>query len=387
MSPLACLRAMQLAAASGSGLDEADRLRLDEHLGRCLRCSAEASLLAGIVRAAKSAGSLDEKARADALAGAFRVRQARPVEAPTHRWSRAPVLVAAAVALAASALLAIVRDDARSLARSFQPSALAASMETIPTEETFAVRAGETRAVEGARVSGLREATMSWLDEEGTLRVTAGELHVEVDPGRRRPFVVVMPRYEVEVLGTVFDVEDGAVTVEHGRVRVSWVDPLAGEAEQAIVSAGERWELPIRPSATEATSAPALPASRVPVAALLAQARSQLAAVKPDAARRIVERALASRPTPREHAEAQSLLAECALVAGNPEEAARRYAEVAKKHGDLPAGETALFAAGRAAQRAGRTEEAKKLFTQYLTKHPNGQFAKDAKARLAQLGS
>jgi TolA-binding protein len=72
-------------------------------------------------------------------------------------------------------------------------------------------------------------------------------------------------------------------------------------------------------------------------------------------------------------------------VAGDPKEAAKRYAEVARKHGDSPAGETALFAAARAAHSSGQRDEAKRLLERYLGRYPNGQFVKEARNRLAQL--
>jgi TolA-binding protein len=102
-------------------------------------------------------------------------------------------------------------------------------------------------------------------------------------------------------------------------------------------------------------------------------------------ARSLVTRALATRLPPALDAEGRTLLAECALVSGDPKEAARRYAEVARAHGSLPAGENALFAAARAAHTSGQTAEARRLFEQYVARYPNGQFVSEANRRLGQL--
>src|SRR5688572_12266939 len=59
----------------------------------------------------------------------------------------------------------------------------------------------------------------------------------------------------------------------------------------------------------------------------------------------------------------------------SPKEAERRYQEVAKEHGDLTAGETALYASARMAQQRGDTVAAKKLLQTYLQRYPRGLFA------------
>jgi TolA-binding protein len=235
-----------------------------------------------------------------------------------------------------------------------------------------------------------------------TLRMSRGALRIEVVPGRSQPFRVITERYHVEVLGTVFEVRDAEVSVEHGRVRVTRV---GGDASSRVLAAGERWNLDDEtsslgiapePSAGHSPSADAsAPARRVDGVmarpsvdprALYARARKHLAAGEPTQARRLVEQALAGAPSAAQQAEGQTLLAECSLVAGDSKDAARRYAEVAKKHGNLPAGETALFAAGRTAHGAGQNADARRLFNQYLARYPSGQFANEARSRLAQLG-
>jgi hypothetical protein len=56
---------------------------------------------------------------------------------------------------------------------------------------------------------------------------------------------------------------------------------------------------------------------------------------------------------------------------------------VAEPFGDLPAGETALFAAGRTLADAGRRVSAAHWLHRYLDRYPSGRFTVEAKERLA----
>jgi tetratricopeptide (TPR) repeat protein len=210
-------------------------------------------------------------------------------------------------------------------------------------------------------------------------------MRFEVEPGRAAPFRVVAPDLEVEVLGTVFEVDGPEVRVERGRVRVT----SARHDRSVELGAGERVRWDERaaldgPAAAASVASGAASAS-VDAAPLLARARRHLAAREVEPARRLLGQVLSGSLTPSVEAEAQTLLAECALVAGDHDEAARRYAEVAKRHGDLPAGETALFAAAREAHASGRRPAARQLFEQYLARYPRGQFVAEARSRLSQL--
>jgi TolA-binding protein len=95
-----------------------------------------------------------------------------------------------------------------------------------------------------------------------------------------------------------------------------------------------------------------------------------------------LEQVFAARARPDQTAEARTLWAECALVAGDAQAAQKGYAEVAKKHAKTAAGDNAAFAAARLER---DPDKARKLLVEYLASYPNGQFRKEAEARLAAL--
>jgi len=88
-----------------------------------------------------------------------------------------------------------------------------------------------------------------------------------------------------------------------------------------------------------------------------------------------------------ERAEALSLRADCALVEGDLAAAASGYLQVAERFARLPAGENALFAAGRLEAERGAHAAARKLLARYLEQYPHGRFVKEASARLRSLPS
>jgi TolA-binding protein len=102
-------------------------------------------------------------------------------------------------------------------------------------------------------------------------------------------------------------------------------------------------------------------------------------------ARARIHRAIALRPEPSLEAEANALLAECALVEGDRKEAARIYEEVSRRYDKRPAAETALFAAARTAQEGGDRARARELLARYIQRYPQGRFVKEAQRRLGQL--
>jgi tetratricopeptide (TPR) repeat protein len=121
-------------------------------------------------------------------------------------------------------------------------------------------------------------------------------------------------------------------------------------------------------------------------AALLREARAQLAEQHVADARRSLEAALAAARNDGERAEALSLRAECALVAGDLGGAVEAYLRVARSYSSRPAGENALFAAARLEAERGRTAAAATLFERYLSRYPDGRFVKEAGQRLRDLG-
>jgi TolA-binding protein len=98
-----------------------------------------------------------------------------------------------------------------------------------------------------------------------------------------------------------------------------------------------------------------------------------------------VRAALRGNLSRRGRAEAATLLAECALIAGDRGTAARRYLEVASRYPDLAAAENALFAAARLRAESGKRAGARALFERYIRKYPKGRFAPEVTRRLRAL--
>jgi hypothetical protein len=145
--------------------------------------------------------------------------------------------------------------------------------------------------------------------------------------------------------------------------------------------------LPPAPPVPEPESRPLAPRPRArSAAAWLAEARRDLVGGDARNADRNIARALASRPTSREAAEARTLSAESAQVAGDTGLAVARYLVVADRYPGLPAGELALFAAARLEAGRGRQASARRLYERYLERHPAGRMRAEATRRARELG-
>lgn len=397
MTTLACLRAMELAGRARIDLDEAERLRLEDHLERCPRCAEELALLDSAAEALRSSKPPDGAMHARAFARAWAKRDVA-LQSSAERSSTVvgrkavgrKVAVASVLAAAAATLFFVFGSDRdRGAPESPSPTAGPATHAADPVPAGHLELApGDELEIVGATLVAIEPSSFT-LDPEGTtVRIVRGAMRFEVEPGRKIPFRVESDGVRVEVLGTIFEVEDDQVRVERGRVRASTstgtTSVMLGAGEEWTASDVEHASLGIEagPSANASASPPV---TAIDPRASLASARRHLASGEVAKAKALVQRVLTMRLPPALDAEARTLLAECSLVAGDSKEAARRYAEVAKKHGDSAAGETALFAAARAAQSSGQPAEAKRLLSSYLGKYPNGQFVKEARARLAQL--
>jgi TolA-binding protein len=115
----------------------------------------------------------------------------------------------------------------------------------------------------------------------------------------------------------------------------------------------------------------------------LNQARSALARGHRDRAEQAVEAALKADPSRRERAEAGTLRAEMALVAGSRDRAARLFLEVADRFAGSRAAENALMAAARLMAAEGDRAGARATWQRYLDDYPDGRFRDDASRRLA----
>lgn len=367
-----CMTAARLIDRRAAGLSEAERLRLEDHLAACMRCHQDAHLLERFAAVSEHAAvELGAPARERSIDRALRTPTAE-IERPRAVW-KWPVLAAAATAI----VLAIGWWR-------LQPR------DSLPPNVATTFSNPATLRLAHAQVTAAQASQLEWRPQESTVLLHAGSVDVAVDPAPHRPFRVRTPRFTVDVVGTEFHVDLDGVRVTRGRVRVN---------DTTFVSAGESWSVPVAAvTPPEPQPEPALepapePAPAEPVrkthgpsaAHLLVLAREHIAAHDLAKADREIAQALAAHPSRAEQAEAATVRAERAQVAGDLDGAARRYIEAAAHYSDLPAGENALFAAARLEVKAKRNPRAIELLREYLRRYPSGRFRAEAQTRLDSL--
>jgi hypothetical protein len=232
------------------------------------------------------------------------------------------------------------------------------------------VCAGPARLAFGPATLQLSAASRGrWNPRSQELQLSAGSAVVHVDPALQRRFSVATARFSAVVLGTKFEISPLRVRVREGRVRV--IDP-SGRELALLDKTRPLFEL------SDAGPDPD---------GWLARAREEISKRQLAAARRSLARALALPASPEQRAEARALQAECALVAGEFAAARDGYLSVVNEFPELPAAETALFAAARIEAQHGQPARASELLQRYLTRHPAGRFAKEAGAHLQRVRS
>jgi hypothetical protein len=387
MKPIRCGRAGALLAARAAGVSESEQRALHAHLQTCNDCREQARLLDEIVLAVKA---IPSQTAATSERTFQRALQQGLAQAPQLRvrFLKSHLAmglggVALIGALAASLAILTTGGDRRRPGSPLvtQPSALpqAAPLAAQPRE----LVAGAELAVSHARVRAVRRASISWNEKASTVKLDFGAIELDVDPEPRREFRVVTDSFTVEVLGTHFLVDASHVEVSRGSVRVLAPD---GRILVARLQAGQTW--------SPLASGPAVPATEpvqrasgprpADVAEQLSRARRDLANRHVAQAEREASSVLTKVRDRRQEAEARTLLAECAQARGKIDQAVAAYAIVAERFGDLPAGETALFAAGRAMAEAGRRASAASWLHRYLDRYPRGRFIVEARERLAE---
>jgi len=432
---VSCRRVRDWLHRDADALDEAQRLVLDDHLAACERCRDERARMRLLHRVGTSleAPPPHDRAYQRAIARALLESRARTeprVRRP--RWPLPLVVAATTAAAAAAAALAITwiatrGDQLRPAVSSAldraapapapgapprreevaahapapaptpapaDPPALADRIESGALRDENATLARGAaipprallRAVEPTRVHlasavvvVAASAELRWLPVERTLLLERGRLDVETAPeGVAR---IVTPRFEIELEDASLTVEPGSVRIHRGAVRI--VD-RAAHTIVARLESGGAWTSPEpgpRPAHTSAHSDAGAPSA----SQLLALARARFAARDHAAAERAATAALAATPSQAEAAEAHTLLADIALAAGDLDQAVARYVAVAERFADLPAAESALYAAARVELRRARRVEARALYTRYLARHPSGRYADDVRRQLTSI--
>jgi hypothetical protein len=412
---LTCMRAEFTLQQRVAGISSAAGLFLEEHLASCAKCRATANLLSGLgALHASDARVLSAAERERVIAAALSGAAARSSRAPalsglrSVRWLALPALAA----LAGLAALAVRSSGRQAAAEHAAPDSVAKRSAAANVDRVLSGQvelAGAERAAGALLANGaelhtahgallalaharveLRAGTRAgWDASRHELQLTAGSVFVDVNEQPHERFMVKTTDFAVLVLGTRFEVTLDTVRVARGRVRVL----SASGAELAVLDASTRtsWRWTPAPQAsTPPTAARSLPSKHAPSAqpaGLLERARSQLVARQVPAARRTLEQVLALPVTPDQRAEALSLRADCALVAGEFPAAIDAYLRVFKSFGNLPAGETALFAAARLEAEHGSSNQAAHWLSRYLARYPEGRFAKEARARLHGLAT
>lgn len=398
MIRVACLQAGGWLAGRRAGLSESIALRLEEHLAHCAACSAEALLLDGL-REISDAGAapLPAGARQRAVLHALaQARQPRQLMAAQRGWlmpSAFGALSAVALVVLAMALHAgspmgdrVLSGELESAGRTLQGGA------TLAADARLQTRGGARVALAHAKIDLAQDTLARWDARTRLVQLERGRLAADVDPTLHQSFGVVTEQFSVHVLGTNFEVTLEQVKVSRGRVEV--VSPQGQRL--ALLNAGETWHLPAqvasKPMPPAPTTEPEPVAHVVPevvaprpsmldVDAQLERARQALGQREIARAEKLVGQVMGAPLSAKQRAEAMTLQAECALVAGDQRAAEAAYARVARRFAALPAGENAAFAAARIS--ADRSSD--RGLVRYLARYPHGRFVKEANARLREL--
>ena len=401
MSVWRCVYAGILTERLRAGLSEAERLRLETHVEDCGQCGEDARMLGalGMLVDTLPSHGLSRRTRDRVLATALDAGAMPAVHVP-RQSSSSFLMGGTLVAVAAVAMLwlflagsgpgdrmrtarsrpiiTVERPPASSAAPAAASKLLWGDLEDgqgraidvgepVPALARLQTRGGARFLAGPAEIMLAPRGIMRWEPDADTVDVQAGKVTVDVSPQQSRSFRARTQEFIVEVMGTRFEVDEHGVRVLEGTVRVLAPN---GHVRVAALSAGGAWRY--RSMESE-------------IRHMLGQARTHLAQGRVHAARGVLARMRTAEPSVRQRAEADSLLAECALVAGRHDEAAERYEQVARRYPRLPAGETALFAAARLHARTGEVETARALLRRYLDHYPSGQFREQAQDKLRAL--
>ena len=371
---MSCRATREWLHRDAASLDEAQRLHLDDHLASCADCRGDRERLRLVREVGTSlpippAGARDySRAIARALVAARPEARAVTIEGAPRRESaprRLWLLPIFAAAVAAAVLVMLTRDHGRLERRVVHVERPGPVVPTppAPVEDVVAdgVLIGPAKVeLPSLRVALAEHTQVRWTSNDRLIVIEQGK--VEIDASGE-PARVITQRFEVELTDTDASIDKSGVRVRRGTARV--VD--RSRKLLAQLEAGSDWQ-PAEPAGKPRTK---------PVE--LAQARTQLADGQHAEAERTAEAVLARPLSRAEEAEARMFLADLAQATGNLGVAVSRYDTVATKFADLPAAESALYAAARIEARRGRADAARTLFDRYLQAYPNGRYADDVR--------
>jgi hypothetical protein len=383
------------------GVGEPTLLQLDQHLADCTACRAERARWSTVGELRSWTPPALGSAAKDRIVGKLRQAGRRPaaaVERPHARvwtWAMAGTLAAATLGGAVAW---------RSQTRGHEPVAVQTRPSTSTTpppsqatqaaliapavrEDVSSFGGAELRIATGSDVElrpAAREIALGSGAVELSAPVAVAPLHV-----RGPQFEMVLTRAHARFASDVVRVLDGAVEVYalDGR-RLATVGagaqwPSAPDAIGATTPAVAAPAATVQP--THASAAAAAAPANGSIRATLDRARARLADGDAEGARGLIRRALTRHPTTAELAQAQIFVAESYLVESDSERALAAYVAVARDFPRAPEGEAAAFATAQLWSERGHHAEAETALRGYLARYPDGQFAREARDRLAEL--
>ena len=359
MSSEACSMEHLVEAKHDGRLGARENASLDRHLTACVSCRALERTLSE-VRDHLRAPTGPRVTPLEHQRGRLALLRAAAAPPSSHRSLLKPRRAALLASVGAACV--VVLGLAVSLrAHPGVPVPLAQRLPTVPfhwPERTETTILGSA----AARFERHAEGPLERVDlADGTLDLSVRKLA----PGER--FIVATADAEVEVRGTVFEVEahDGklaSVSVSEGKVEVRH------HGARALVTPGDTWRPPAPAPALSPTPAPSS-------AATVRRPAGPIAAGGPDAAA-----APLSPASPEGGASRDFAAAVAKLASGNYGEASEKLAAFRKANPGDARAEDAAFLAIVSLQRAGKYTEAKEAARRYLAAYPGGDRRAEALA-------